>query len=185
MVGITGMVTTVTDVLNQWDTMGVFNYVIPFLLIFAVVFAILDKTKMLTGADSDNKAIISIIAIAVGLLSLQFDYVSEFYKIIFPTFGVGLSIFLVLIIFLGFFFPENGGDWTGKVSWIGWVIGIGVVLWGLSTWDQWTGYGGFGGWFAQNIWSVVILGAIIGVIFWVAKSGKPRTAKPRKPKITE
>ena len=36
---------TITDVLNVWSEMGIFSYVIPFLLIFAIVYAILDKTK--------------------------------------------------------------------------------------------------------------------------------------------
>ena len=44
---ITGMVVSITDVLNTWADLGVFSYVIPFLLIFAVVYAILEKTKIL------------------------------------------------------------------------------------------------------------------------------------------
>ena len=91
---ITGMVTTVTDVLNVWNDLGVFSYVIPFLLIFAVVYAILDKSKIL----GDNTTIGAIVAAAIGLLALQFDFVPEFFAVIFPRFGIGISIFIVLII---------------------------------------------------------------------------------------
>jgi len=70
------MVTTITGVLNVWNNMGVFSYVIPFLLIFAVVFAILKKTGIL---GDDNDGILAIIAVAIGLLSLQFDFVSKFF----------------------------------------------------------------------------------------------------------
>ncbi|MBU3923694.1 MAG: hypothetical protein KJ592_02150 [Nanoarchaeota archaeon] len=170
------MVTTITEVLNIWNDMGVFSYVIPFLLIFAVVFAILDKTKMFSHRKSDgnydeNRWILTIIAFSIALLSLQFDSVSNFFAVIFPRFGVGLAIFLTLLIFLAFFNPE--GEKTGaygfgsSVKWIGWLVAIGVAIWSLSSWDDWSGYGGFGGWFVTNVWAVIILGVVIAVIFIV------------------
>jgi len=160
------MVTTVTDVLNIWNEIGVFSYVIPFLLIFAVVYAILDKTGML----GENRTIESIVAAAIGLLALQFDFVSEFFAVIFPRFGIGISIFIVMLIMLGFFYPNELG--RGKVAWIGWTVGIGVVIWALSAWDEWSGSSGFGGFFVENIWSIIVLAVLITIIFVTAKSGK-------------
>jgi len=172
------MVTSITEVLNIWNEIGVFSYVIPFLLIFAVVFAILDKTGMLSGKDSDNKTIIAIIAVAIGLLSLQFDFVSEFFAIIFPRFGVGLALFLVVLIFLGFFSPEGAnGKFGWSVKWIGWVVGIGVFIWALSSWDQWSSYAGFGGWFVENVWALIILGGVIAVIFAVRGTSSGKVVK--------
>ena len=113
--------------------------------------------------------VLAIIAVAMGLLALQFDTVSIFYANIFPKFGVGLSIFLVLIILIGFFFPT--GDVAG-MKWIGYVVGIGVVLWALSSWDEWTQYG-FGGWFAENFWALIIVGVIVATIVGVTKGKKP------------
>ena len=98
-----GYGTTITDILNIWNDIGVFSYVIPFLLIFAVISAILDKSKIL----GDNRMIESIVAASIGLLSLQFDFVSEFFAVIFPRFGIGISVFIVLLIMIGFFFPED------------------------------------------------------------------------------
>lgn len=161
------MATTITDVLNIWNEMGVFSYAIPFLLIFAVVFAILKKTKIL---GDGNDGILAIISVSIGLLSLQFDFVSEFFAVIFPRFGIGLSIFLVAIIFIGFFFPKD--DKTGHGKWIGYTVGIGIVIWALSSWDEWTNYTGFGGWFTENFWALIVLGIIIAVIVIVAKPGK-------------
>jgi hypothetical protein len=162
------MVTTITDVLNIWNDIGVFSYVIPFLLIFAVVFAILKKTGIL-GGDGD-KGILAIISAAIGLLALQFDLVSEFYAVIFPRFGIGLSIFLVLIIMIGFFFPGADQTKIGKLTVIGIVVGIGVVLWSLGSWGDWISYG-FSGWLGENIWAIVILTAVVGAIYLVVKGG--------------
>jgi len=159
------MVTTITDVLNIWNDLGVFSYVVPFLLIFAVVFAILKKTGIL---GKDNDGVLAIIAAALGLLSLQLDMVSRFYQVIFPRFGIGLSVFLVLLIFLGFFYkPDKDGKRGGAMVWVGWVVGIGAVIWALSAWDEWTSDLGFGGWFAEYFWSLVILALIIGAIAWI------------------
>jgi len=161
------MVTTITDVLNAWNQMGVFSYVIPFLLLFALVFAILEKSKVL----GDNRTIEAIVAVAVGLLALQFDFVSRFFAIIFPRFGIGLSIFLVLIITIGFFFPKNDSSGTGR--WIGWAVGIGVVLWALSSWNQLNNYvgSGVGGWLSENIWAIIVLVILVAIVFIIGKSG--------------
>lgn len=152
------MALTITDALNAMNDFGVFSYVIPFLLIFAVVYAVLDKTKIL----GPNNRIMAVISVAIGLLALQFDIVSVFFSVIFPRFGIGLSIFLVILILLGFFFQDF--ELETKLSWIGWVTGIGVVIWALSSWDDWTGYSGFGGWFSEYIWALLILGGLIAII---------------------
>ncbi|MFH0711619.1 MAG: hypothetical protein V1889_00670 [archaeon] len=170
------MVMTITEVLNIWNEMGVFSYVIPFLLIFAVVYAILSKTKLLSSSGEENRWILAIISVAIGLLALQFDFVSEFFAVIFPRFGVGLAVFLALIILLGFFWPApTAGSTKIPGRWIGYVIGIGVAIWALSSWDMWSGQVGFGGWFVQNVWALIILGVLIAVIVLAAKSGKTTT----------
>ncbi len=158
------MVTTITGVLNVWNNMGVFSYVIPFLLIFAVVFAILKKTGIL---GDDNDGILAIIAVAIGLLSLQFDFVSKFFSVIFPRFGIGLSLFLILMILVGFFVPKRDVDKKGFAI-IGWVIGLGVVFWSLNSWGEWSQFG-FGGWFTNNFWAIIILIVVVGTIIGVTK----------------
>lgn len=163
---------SISDVLNVWADMGVFNYVIPFLLIFAVVFAILQKTKIL----GDNRAVEAIIAVAIGLLSIQFDFVSTFFAEIFPRFGVGLSIFLVLIIFLGFFYHSEDGK-VDKLKWVGFVVGVGVVVWAIADWSFWRGNTDISFWFREYFWSLVILAAVIAIIAIISRSGgdKPLT----------
>ncbi len=157
---------TITDVLNSWNEIGVFSYVIPFLLIFAVVYAILQKSKIL----DNNKTLDAIVAAAVGLLSIQFDFVSSFYAVIFPRFGIGLAIFLVVMILIGFFYSPAS---ESKMQWIGWATGIGVVIWAWTSWDDWfgtSGMYGFGDWFGDYLWALIVLGIIIGLIVFISKS---------------
>jgi len=85
---------TFGGVLSYMEQAGFFAYILPFLLIFALVFGILTKTQIF----KNNKAINGIIALVVGLLSLQFDFVPIFFSEIFPRMGVGLAIILALLI---------------------------------------------------------------------------------------
>ena len=156
------MVTTVTDILNIFAQWGGFSYIIPFLLIFAVVFAILQKTKLL----GTNRAVQAIVAIAVGALALINDYVPTFFAEIFPRFGVGLAVFLVLIILLGFFYEGEE-----KLKWIGFVVGIGVVVWAITSWNFWRDNWSLGGWLQEYFWALVILGGLLALVIIIAKSG--------------
>ncbi len=89
---------------NYWEQAGFFSYVLPFIIIFSIVFAVLTKINLFQSA----RGIPAIIAASVGLLSLQFDVVPLFFSEIFPRVGIGLSILLVIFIFLGAFIdPEH------------------------------------------------------------------------------
>ena len=108
---------SIGDVLNRWAELGVFAYVLPFLMIFALVYGILIKTKLL----GENKGVNATIALAFGLLSLQFDYVSGFYASIFPYAGMGLAVLLVAMILMGLIIKTEE-----RMSWL-W-FGIGVII---------------------------------------------------------
>ena len=71
---------TIGDFLSVWEQAGFFSYLLPFLLIFALVFGILTQIQLFR----ENKAINAIIALVVGLISLQFPMVPQFFSEIFP-----------------------------------------------------------------------------------------------------
>jgi len=156
--------TSITEVLNQWNSMGVFSYVIPFLLIFAVVYAVLSKVELF----KDNKGVNVVISVAIGLLSLQFDFVSTFFAVIFPRFGVGLAFVLVVLILLALVYQ---GD-ASKAKWAGWVVAVGVVIWAITSWGFWGDTMGVGFWFEQNFWALIVLGLVVGAVIAVISSGK-------------
>jgi hypothetical protein len=82
---------------------GVFQYILPFLVIFALVYGVLARTNIF----KDNNAVNGIIALAVGLLALQFDMVPIFFSQVFPKLGIGLAVLLVVLIILGLFMPQQ------------------------------------------------------------------------------
>lgn len=173
------MAMTITEVLNTWNNLGVFSYVIPFLLIFAVVFALLQKSRILSGSDNENKPLMAIVAASVGLLALQMDIVSTFFAVIFPRFGIGISILLVAMILLGFFAREDSNRWMGIV------IGIAIIVWALASWSDWIGGYYTSGWYYyEDLWSLIILAGVIGLIYLVSRGGGSES-KPKKKKEGE
>lgn len=157
---------TVTDILNALNEMAFFSYVIPFLLIFAVSYALIKKTKLL----GEDKAIHAIVAIALGFLALQFDAVSKFYANIFPKFGIGLAVLLVVLILLEFVGISSDGK---SVKWMGWVVGIGVAIWAIINWNTWWSSGlGFTWWIGEYFWAIVVLAIVVGAVFSVIKFSK-------------
>ncbi len=163
------------DLLSKWEAMGFFSYLLPFLLIFALVFGILTKVHPL----GDNKMVNGIIALAVALMALQFDFVPSFFSQIFPRVGVGLAIILGVLIIAGLFIdPESKA-----INYI--LLGVGVLVIGVVL-VQATGATGWqsGDWWEAN-WQMVVgaifLFILVAVIIGGSNPSKPKEAGPYKP----
>lgn len=165
--------TAIETMFNSWQEMGFFNYLLPFLLIFALVFGILSKINLF----NDNKVINAIIALVVGLISIQFSAVSDFFAIIFPNLGIALSIILVILLIAGLFL----GDVIGEKKWPNYLLlGIaGIIIVVVLVQSA----GSFGWpvaqWWIDN-WSTIvavalIVGLAIAVVVGASRSGSLKT----------
>ncbi|MGV8152367.1 MAG: hypothetical protein ACP5OG_04750 [Candidatus Nanoarchaeia archaeon] len=152
---------TITDVLNSWSEVGVFAYALPFLMIFAMIFGILNKTEVL----GTNKGVQATIALAVGLMSLQFDYVADFFSVLMPYLGVGISIILAALILMGLIVGENR-TWPQYIWFIIGIIVFIVVV--LTSFNNAQTFGGFGYW--VDYWPAIIAGLLLiglmALIIW-------------------
>ncbi len=152
--------TVIGDMFFQWEQAGFFQYLLPFLLIFALVFGILTQIKLF----KDNKSINGIIAFVVGLLALQFEMVPQFFAEIFPRLGIALSIILVIIIVLGLFL--NSEKDSDPMKWV--LLGVGVVILIIVLIKTAGALGWSSGWWWQENWpmvaGVVFILAVIGII---------------------
>ena len=167
------------NVLAQWQAAGVFSYVLPFLLIFALTFGLLCRinlfsTKNKEGVEGPNKSINVIIALSVSLMALQFDFVSVFFSEIFPRFGVALSIILVIIILGGLFIPTDS-------KWFTWVLILVVmVIIGIVVFQSLESFGyNAGYWWRNNLGSLLGWAVLIGLIIAVVAGST--TSEPKAP----
>jgi len=154
-------------ILQDLADMDIFYYALPFLLIFALVFAILQKVK-LTGKE--NRGIDAIIALTVSLLSIQFNQVPIFFQIIFPKLGIGLAVILVCLILVGLFINPQKHNFAIWVFFgIGGITAIIILLTSFTDYSWWTG----GFWYG-NV-SAIVAGIIILIfIFVIVNSGKEK-----------
>jgi hypothetical protein len=141
------------DLLFRWEQAGVFSYVLPFLLIFAMIYGLLNKLNFFGKKDDTGngaKGINLVISVAVALMALQFNIVGVFFSEIFPKVGVGLAVILALLILMGLFWPsDNAFNWAmvffglivagyvifSSLGVLGSIFGPSISAWGLGTLD--------------------------------------------------
>ncbi len=151
---------SLVNMLNSWADMGVFSYALPFLLLFAVVFAILEKSAIL----GDNKGVIVIISLAAGLLALVSPKVPQFFAQIFPNLGIALSVLLAIMILLGMFMTWDTGIGPA-VKWI--IAGSAIVSIIFLVYNSFEGAGSY-----SNVWgnygdAIITLLIIVAIILIV------------------
>ncbi|MEK6843958.1 MAG: hypothetical protein AABX83_00880 [Nanoarchaeota archaeon] len=114
------MVYSVQEVLYLLESYGIFDVVLPFLLIFAFVFAILNYTSLF----GKNKGVSVIIAFVIGLMATRFKVFTDFYSELFPRLGIGVTILLAILILVGLFTTQ-----FSKKKILPWIfLGVGAVI---------------------------------------------------------
>ncbi len=144
---------------------------LPFLLVFVVVFAILQKSKILGGGKAQIDALV---ALVIGLILIGVPQPREIIVGIMPWLAVGVAVILVFLILYGFV----AGDLSNAPDWMKIVFGIlagvftlGVVLYITGLW------GIIGGWLSggksSNVWmNVLMIVLVIGAMAVAVFSGK-------------
>lgn len=154
------------DMLSKWGAAGFFSYLLPFLLIFALVFGILTRVQIF----KENKMVNGIIALSVALMALQFNFVPTFFSQIFPRLGIGLAIILGVMIIVGLFADPK----SPAVNYV--LLGIGVITIGLIL-IQSAGAVGWqsGEWWGEN-WQMIIGAIFLFILVSIIIGG----ANPKK-----
>lgn len=166
------------DILDRW---GVTDVMLPFLLIFVIVFAILQKTKIL-GEGKKNLNVV--MALIVGLLVVIPHVTGRFPPDADPVVIINealpqVSIVLVAIIFLLILIGVFGQDVVMLgVTMPGWItfISLIIILWifgGAAGW--WSS--GFDDFLERNFGSeavaIVIMLLVFGIIIaWITSEPK-------------
>jgi|TARA_Y100000034_G_C6849713_1_gene385349 hypothetical protein len=161
------------NILNRLGDLGFFDYVLPFLIIFALVFGILTKTKIF----KENKGINAIIALAVGLMALQFGFVSVFFSELFPRLGIGLAFILSVLILVGLFFDTEGQAMNYVLLAAGVIILI-IVLASTAEASSWWYSLSF---FSGNLGEIFLIIGIVVVMVAVVASANSKSQDKYKP----
>jgi len=148
--------------------------ILPFMLVFVTVFAILQRSKIL---GDGKEQIDAIVALVIGLLLIGVPAARDIVVGIMPWLAVGVSVILVFLILYGFVAGDlSGENMPGNMKNVflalASVFTIVVVLYISGLWKI------ISTWFSSNgssdIWMSVFMIAIILVVMAVAVKGGKR-----------
>jgi len=158
------------SVIAQWSQFGVFDILLPLILIFAVVFAILEKINIFK-----NRGVNLLIAMVVGFFTISNPYVSGFFMYLFSNLGLGIAIMLALIILLGVALKPDEATWKWVFGIVGGIIFL-IVLAKSGAFQVLLG-DQFVFWLQQNsAFSILIVFVILAVIAVLTGFKKEQTA---------
>jgi hypothetical protein len=201
------MVSQFREVLTFFDDLGVYDVILPFLLVFTIVFAILEKTKvfgveMIDGKPYTKKNLNSITSFVIAFFVIASSRMVETITEVSANMVVLLMLAVFFLILVGSFYKQ-GEDVALEKGWRYLFMGImfvGIVaifLWAIkkddgTPWLQW-----FWDYIKDNfdstaVGSIVLMLILIGflwLIVWgpkgsetVAPSSTPSSpGAPRRP----
>lgn len=174
----------IIDNLHDWHF---YDVVLPFILVYVIVFAVLEKSKIFKVEGGDNnhvKNVNSVIAFVFGLFVVASIQTVQYIQSLIVNISLIIIFILVTMILLGFIFGDqymqlfmekDGNSWKIKPA-IAYTIGIVVFLTALISllyiigWMDW-----FIDWwdtqdFGNNdIGSIVIVIGVLAVLYWITK----------------
>lgn len=154
------------------ESIGLTDVILPFILIFTVVFAILQKAKIF-GKESKKYNVI--FALVVGLLVViphvtgQYPPGGDVVDIIntaIPAVSVLLIAVIMFLVLAGIFFEPTGGGWISglvlllSIVAVTWIFGKAAGWWqGLPFWLN-----------DPDIQALVVIILVFGIIIWFVTS---------------
>lgn len=144
--------------------------ILPFLLIFTIVFAILQKSKFL---GDGKRQLDAITALAIALIVISFAQAVGIILQLIPFLAVSLVVLLILFILLGAFWkdsiPKGYGTFMAAIVTVAVAIAV-MYFTGAWEWmlDLLYGRTGDSDMIANIIFIVIIVAAVIAVV-WKSK----------------
>lgn len=134
--------------------------VLPFLLVFVLVFAVLQKSKIF---GDEKKQINALIALVVGLIVISFSYYTNIIVSLIPILAVGLVVILVFLMLWGIVFVNK--DEFSVPNWVKYAVGgmafLAVLISMLIITGAWDYFRT--NWGSSQIFSNVVFLVIVGI----------------------
>ena len=129
------MALDINSAFGQLQSIGVYDFLLPFLLVFTVIFAILEKTRLM-GTDQNQKPktnINTILALIIGLIVVVQTSIVQIINNYLSKMALFIVIILIFLLVLGIFGANVEGGITGGVAgFFVLVVAILAVVWALS-----------------------------------------------------
>lgn len=151
------------------ESFGVTDVLLPFLLVFTIMFAILQKTKILgTEKKNFNVVIALVVALAVIIPHVTGNYPNNFDVVniinaILPQIALIAVLLIMILILIGVFAPA----YSGVIAAVGAIL---VLLLFLGTTNWIYGLDWLYDFFGEEFVSVGLIVLVFGIIIWFITS---------------
>ena len=159
------------DILYQLQSSGLYEIALPFLLIFTITFAILEKTKIFgAGKDQEPRSNINVVvSVILGLLIInQFEIVDRL-NLFLPKVSLFIVVAIMFLILLGVFGANISEGFSGILLLIFAIVSLFVIYWALTPYVGLDFIGPY--WLESWVYDnssplifLVIIGIIIGAV---------------------
>jgi len=174
------MVTPFREIIDFFANIGVFDVVLPFLLVFTIVFALLERTKVfgmekIEGKEYTKKNLNSAAAFVISFLVVASSELVQVITKVSSNFVVLLFLIVLFLLLVGSFFKEEEhgvflekGGWRTTFMLLVFVVLIAIFLDALDILNdvfdflKGTNQG-------EIVGSVLLLAVIVGFIIYVTQ----------------
>ncbi|MBT3865529.1 hypothetical protein HOF78_00310 [Candidatus Woesearchaeota archaeon] len=112
------------ELLGNFDQIGGFDLLLPFILVFTLVFAVLQKINLF----GDKKNINMIVSLVIAIFFLNNTYLIFVLQKFLPNVSIILIVFLMLLLLVGVF----GGETDFKEGMLGWAFIVSLIAIGFA-----------------------------------------------------
>lgn len=163
------MVSTFRNTLDFFDKLGVYDVILPFLLVFTMIFALLEKTKIfglekIGDKDYTRKNLNAMVAFTTAFFVVASTKAVALINTALAHVFILLLLAVLFLLVFGTFYGEKEDIFTALGSaryWIGAAFGIGILLifmnaldWLEPFWD-----------YLKNHWDDTVVGSIVLMLF--------------------
>lgn len=149
-----------------------------FVLVFTVVFAVLQKAKVF---GDGKKQIDALVGLAVGLIVISAGYATDIISKLIPFLAISLVIILVFMVLIGFLFKEGSFEMPAWLKMgIGILIFLALVIAVLYVTGAWAWLvelffsEGSGSAILTNVVLIVVLIAVVAAVIFGSGKGKEK-----------
>lgn len=185
-------VSTLRGSLEFFDEIGIYDVILPFLLVFTIVYAILEKTKVFGMEKVGDKTVTkknlnSMAAFVISFLVVASSQLVEVITQVSSHMVILLMLSVMFLILVGSFYKEGEGVFLEA----GWqklfmvIMFIGIVLIFLQaikteSGDSWLEYAfEYMGdnWSSTGVASICLILFTVGIMYWLTKGEKTPKVK--------
>tara|TARA_Y100000310_G_C20689951_1_gene821590 strand:- start:2206 stop:2763 length:558 start_codon:yes stop_codon:yes gene_type:complete len=176
-------------VISFLGKIGVYDVILPFLLVFTIVFAVLEKTKVLgtekvEGKDVTKKNLNSMVAFVISFLVIASTKLVSVINEAMANMVLLLILVVSYLMLVGVFFGSKEVTLEKYEGWTRFfmvIMFIGIVLIFLNALD-WLQYVAalFVYWDSQWASSIILLIVVLVFMIYITKESKPQESKPKE-----